>query len=95
MARGGARTGAGRKKGQASRMNEEARLKAAEGGITPLDYMLGVLRDSEADVQRRDDMAKAAAPYLHAKLASIEHHGSEDEAPIRHRIEQVIIDPKG
>jgi hypothetical protein len=34
---------------------------------TPLEYMLAVIHDPEADVSRRDRMAMAAAPYLHAK----------------------------
>jgi hypothetical protein len=37
--------------------------------------MLKVMRDSKADDQRRDDMAKAAAPYVHPKLASLQHTG--------------------
>jgi hypothetical protein len=39
------------------------------------------MRDAGADVSRRDDMAKAAAPYVHSKLASIEH-GGKDGAPL-------------
>lgn len=78
MAHGGARPGSGRKPGAATKFNEEARAKAAEGGITPLEYMLDVLRDEENDMPIRMDAAKAAAPYIHAKLASIEHKGGLD-----------------
>lgn len=76
MARGGARLGAGRKKGQATKINAQARKKAIEGGITPLEYMLKVMRNPRADTERRDGMAKAAAPFVHAKLASMEHRGA-------------------
>jgi hypothetical protein len=38
----------------------------------PLDYMLPVMRDPEADPKRRDAMAMAAAPYLHARLSTID-----------------------
>jgi hypothetical protein len=72
MAVGGARKGAGRKKGVATRMNEEARAKAAAEGITPLAYLLGLLRDEQQPQEIRTDAAKAAAPYLHAKLANID-----------------------
>jgi hypothetical protein len=41
-------------------------------GLTPLEYMLAVLRDETVEPERRDEMAKAAAPYLHPRLASIE-----------------------
>jgi hypothetical protein len=37
--------------------------------------MLKVMRDAKADSSRRDDMAKAAAPYVHPKLASMQHTG--------------------
>ncbi len=46
--------------------------KAGSTGDMPLDYMLRVMRDDTQDKTRRDDMAKAAAPYLHAKLSSVE-----------------------
>jgi hypothetical protein len=38
----------------------------------PLDYMLEVMRDSGSDERRRDDLAKAAAPYIHPRLSSVE-----------------------
>ena len=75
MARGGARPNAGRKPGVPTRMNEEARAKAAEGGIMPLDYLLELLRDDAQTQDVRIDAAKAAAPYVHARLAAIEHSG--------------------
>lgn len=45
------------------------------GGDLPLDYMLRIMRDPEAPMDRKDKMAIAAAPYLHAKLESIQHSG--------------------
>jgi hypothetical protein len=73
MARGGARPGAGRKTGQANKINAQAKREALKGGVTPLQYMLGVMRNSRADTKRRDDMAKAAAPFCHTR--AIEHSG--------------------
>ena len=46
-----------------------------KSGKLPLDYMLGVMRDSKADKERRDDMARAAAPYLHARRAPEDKQG--------------------
>lgn len=77
MARGGVREGAGRKPGATTKMNEKARAAAAEGGIMPLDYMLQILRDDTLETAERMDAAKAAAPYVHAKLASVEHTGKD------------------
>jgi hypothetical protein len=72
MSRGGARLGAGRKKGVATRMNEAARAQVAAEGITPLAYLLSLLRDEGQTQDVRTDAAKAAAPYVHAKLANVE-----------------------
>lgn len=75
MSRGGAREGAGRKPGATTKLNEHARKQAAEGGLMPLDYMLQILRNEEKPDDERFEAAKAAAPYVHAKLASVEHKG--------------------
>ena len=72
MSHGGKRTNAGRKPGVANRITREAVERAAEGGEMPLDYMLRVMRDPVAEQSRRDDMAKAASPYVHPKLAQID-----------------------
>lgn len=69
---GGKRPGAGRKKGQVVKFDEAARKKAAETGILPLEFMLNVMRDEEQDFSTRFDAAKAAAPYVHARLASVD-----------------------
>src|SRR5271168_5193256 len=70
MARG--RKTGGRQKGSRNRATAEARAEAEATGILPLDYMLSVVRDANADVKRRDAMAMAAAPYLHAKISTID-----------------------
>ena len=36
--------------------------------MTPLEYMLTVMRDPAVDSARRDRMAVAAAPYCHGKV---------------------------
>jgi len=85
--RGGARKGAGRKKGAATARTREIANKAAEDGITPLEYMLEVMRkeideEMESDaiwkaVAMKFEAAKAAAPYIHPRLAAVEHTGSD------------------
>ena len=81
MSHGGAREGAGRPPGSVNKASQEAREKVVATGETPLDYMMRVMRDKSAEHQRRDDMAKAAAPYVHPKLSAIEHTG-KDGGPI-------------
>ena len=72
MAHGGARPNAGRKKSGTNRATKEAIERAAETGELPLDFLLRIMRDDRAEEAKRIDCAKAAAPYLHAKLANIE-----------------------
>ena len=72
---GGKRDGAGRKAGSPNKATQEQRDAVAASGLTPLDYMLTVLRDEDADKEDRMWAAEKAAPYVHAKLASVEHKG--------------------
>lgn len=78
MPRGGKREGAGRPAGAATKRSREMADKAAAAGLTPLSYMLSILRDDKADVKDRMWAAEKAAPYVHPKLAAIEHSGSLD-----------------
>lgn len=78
---GGARPGAGRPKGSTNKRNALLAEAVAQSGITPLEFMLEVMRNPEKDLDIRLDAAKAAAPYVHARLASIEYTG-KDGGPI-------------
>jgi hypothetical protein len=62
---------AGKPKGALRKATAEREAKIAASGLTPLDYMLSVLRDENQPPERRDEMAKAAAPYVHPKLSAI------------------------
>ena len=64
------------------------------GGITPLEYLLSVLRDESNCLRDRTDAAKAAAPFVHPKLATVTLKGDED-APLHAvtRIELVPVEP--
>ena len=82
MARGGKRSGAGRKTGSPTRRRQEIAIKAASEGISPLEVMLGAMRTAwtkgEIDVAAR--IAKDAAPYVHAGSAVQEAAVSKDIA---------------
>lgn len=78
MARGGKRDGAGRPAGALTKRTREIAEKAADAGITPLDYMLSILRDPEMTTESRFEAAKAAAPYVHAKLAAMDVNATLD-----------------
>jgi hypothetical protein len=51
---------------------------ARAGGISPLEYMLEGMRDPAAQTRRRDAMAKAAAPYMHARIGTEAEAGAGD-----------------
>jgi hypothetical protein len=78
MAQGGKRVGAGRKPGTRNKRTEEQVAAVEASGLMPLDYMLTVMRNESEDALRRLDAAKSAAPYVHARLSSIEHKGDVD-----------------
>ncbi len=73
--KGGKRLGAGRKKGIPNRASAAREAAIAASGLTPLDYMLSTMRNETKPVALRLDMAKAAAPYVHPRLASVEQTG--------------------
>lgn len=75
MAKGGKREGAGRKPGVPNKRTAEKTAEIEASGLTPLDYLLSVMRDDALERDARVDAAKAAAPYVHARLAAVEHSG--------------------
>ena len=50
-------------------------------GITPLEFLMSVIRDPKAKSSQRLDAAKAAAPYMHRKMP-IAIEGGESDRPI-------------
>lgn len=82
MARGGYRPGAGRpkrgsKSGKTLAQNDQVFIQdhsaptdtadKIAANLTPLEYMLRIMRDPGADPARRDRMAAMAAPFIHRK----------------------------
>lgn len=90
MPRGGKREGAGRKPGSLSKKTREIATRVAEEGITPLEFLLRVMRDEAQQLERRIDAAKSAAPFVHAKLSAVEHSGAAD-APVVAEIRMVPV----
>lgn len=81
MPRGGPRAGSGRKRGAVSKATAARQAlieEASKEGLTPLEYMLQVLRNDAEEKSVRLDAAKSAAPYMHPRLAAVEHSGNKD-----------------
>ena len=72
----------GRQKGTPNKVNALKRAEIAASGETPLDYMLRIMRDETVDPERRDQMARCAAPYVHAKLQAVGEANVGQEAKI-------------
>ena len=91
---GGSRPGAGRKAGGRNKKTAEI-LEAVEStGVTPLDYLLSVMRDEAGDKPTRIQAAIAAAPYCHSKLAAVTISGDEDNPlNVIAEVRRVIIKP--
>ena len=75
---GGIRSGAGRPRGARNkRPSFDAVKSLAAGEQSPLDFLLGVMRDEKQDIQLRLMAAKAAAPYMHRAFKSVEQSGAD------------------
>ena len=70
----------GRQKGAVDKIKREAILAAQ--GITPLDYMMMLVRNETEEKAVRLDAAKAAAPYVHARLQAVTL-GGDPENPVK------------
>jgi hypothetical protein len=61
--------------------------KAAAEGISPLEVMMTAMREAWAngDKEKAVQVAEKAAPYIHAKLAAVQHSGDADN-PVAYQI---------
>jgi phage terminase small subunit len=55
------------KKGEKPEIPQDILDDAKAANMTPLDYMLMVMRDEKVESERRDRMAVSAAPYVHSR----------------------------
>jgi hypothetical protein len=76
----------GRKKGIPNKATAAKAAAIAESGLTPLDYLLSVVRDETAETPVRVDAAKAAAPYVHPKLQPVDGKTGSSEVNANVRV---------
>ena len=84
--RGGRRPGAGRKAGVPNRRTLELRA-LAEGqpqAGSPLEFLTSVYRNEALPLDLRIDASKAAAPYVHPRLAAIDINGQIGTRELSH-----------
>jgi hypothetical protein len=66
----------GRKRGTPNRATSRAVAEFLAAGLSPLEFLLSVMRNDEYPLMLRVDAAGKAAQYVHPKLAQVEHSGS-------------------
>lgn len=91
---GGRRPGAGRKPGVHNKATQRRQALVAASGITPLDFMLTIMRDPAQPIELQKEMAKAAAPYVHPRLSAVEQSGPEG-GPVQPNIIVQFVDSSG
>ncbi|MFH1010216.1 MAG: hypothetical protein V1784_03155, partial [bacterium] len=81
MPSGGARPNTGGKRAGSGRKPKVlVALEPSPAAATPLDVLLAIMRDAKADQRVRFEAAKAAAPYLHAKVGEAGKKGERQAA---------------
>lgn len=66
------KAGPGRPKGAKNKATAAKAAAIEASGLTPLDYMLSLLRDEAQPLAIRLDAAKAAAQFVHPKLSTVD-----------------------
>ncbi len=92
--RGGSRVGSGRKKGRQNVITQALRERLMAEGISPLEFLLETMRDPDLAFTIRMDAARTAAPFLHPKLATIQHTATDEEEARPQMIEVVFVEPE-
>jgi hypothetical protein len=85
---GGKREGAGRKRGGITKKTTEIAQRYIESGnLTPLEVMLTAMQKciEKDDWMSAHTCAKDAAPFVHPRLATVEH-GGQGGGPIRYEV---------
>ncbi len=67
----------GRPRGSRNKASARREAEVEAGGLSPLAYMLAVLRDEEASTEDRKWAAQHAAPYVHPRLAQQRFEGPD------------------
>lgn len=95
--RGGKRANSGRKAGGKNskpRLTAAVALRAAAEGCTPIEFLMAIMRDPDQNAALRVDCAKAALPYMHARLAPVEgaKPGHDEIIPLVDRLKAYARD---
>jgi hypothetical protein len=92
MSKGGPREGAGRPRGSRGKRTRDSIAKAEALGPTPLEVLLESMHAARAEGERAEavECAKAAAPYVHSKLAPM-----SAPAPVEYEADYTVLSDAG
>ena len=82
----------GRPKGSQNKTRNTGLVVAQRTGVSPLQFLLDVMDDSDNHLSVRMDAAKSATPYLHARLSQVAMDVEVNAAVTK--IEREIVNPK-
>ena len=88
--------GSGRKPGSVAKRHKV--VVEDSSSLMPVEWMLAVLRDPEAEQSRRDQMAALAAPYRHPRLnavATSHVNGGNGDGDVGIGIVNIFAVPRG
>ena len=68
----GTRPPGGSRKGRPNKATVAQAAAIAESGMTPLEFLTTVYRNEGLDINLRVNAAKAASPYVHHSLSSVD-----------------------
>ena len=71
-----AKSGASSQNDANSAMDASTLAPPSDAALSPLDFMLALLRDPDASTADKKWAAEKAAPYLHPRLQTVEHGGA-------------------
>src|SRR5262245_40220663 len=77
----------GRKKGTLNKATAARQAAIVASGMTPLDFMLSIMRDEGAATELRLEAACKAAPFVHPRLSAVAVENKDGE-PFAISVEQ-------
>jgi hypothetical protein len=89
MPRGGSRPGAGRKKGSKVVRTSELAIKAGAEGLSPVELLLGIVRDENQSLVFRAQCAGIVLPYVTPRLANVQIERKTDNRVLQELLEKI------
>lgn len=94
MPRGGSRAGAGRPRGSKVKKTAELALQAGAEGLSPVELLLGIVRDENQPLTFRAHCAGIVLPFVTPRLAAVTIERKSNSDLIQQLIDKAKADGK-